>query len=536
MDIIRKSFIVLLVLSFVFFFACSKSGETQKAQESAKASEPVKSEPAKTESAAPQAATQTAPQAEASTASGASKKVGVQLFVMSYCPYGIQAENSMIKTLKALKGYVDFELHFVVSAAGGAIQSLHGQKEVDMDAVQICVGKINPDAQMEFIVEWNKNTSQPWQDVASKLSIDPDEIKGCLNSGYGVDVLKKDGSLCEELGVQGSPTLVIDGQQYRGPRSSRNFFDAICQAFEKKGAKPPVCSAPPDYLSTSDGQAAPGSCGDQGKPQVDEKPYNLIIVYPEDAMWPVEAQLKGLLEQTFPKAKIERVSDKSPRGKDLLKKTGVNRLPAVISTSAEFANNEFAKKKIMNVESKGGLIFINPADFGANFFVGLKPTEGVFEVYYRPDSARVKGIMPEILNIFIQNNYKAKKTKFFVKPYLKVSNDKLSAEGGDKALDEAKRELVVAGNWMDSLPSYLQALAGDYANWEMAAQKAGITAAVLLEKSRSGDTESQLLANSKQFSQFGIDQRADLLFVYRGQEMVLVRNAEEFGQFVKRLP
>lgn len=531
METLRKLSIAFLVFLLAFCFGCKKSGEPQKEAaanpEEAQPSEPVESSPEELKSEAP---------ADASPA-GAPEKITVQLFVMSYCPYGITAENSIAKTLKALKDYVNFELHFVVGEMDGTIQSLHGQKEVDMNAAQICVGKIAPDKQMDFIVEFNKNTNQPWQDAAKKLGISENDVKNCLDSGYGLDVQKEDAKLCERLNVQGSPTLIIDGQRYQGGRSSKHFFDAFCQMLERKGKKPSVCDAPPDYLSYEGQPEQPGSCGDaQGGRVTDDKPYNLIIVYPEDALWPIDAHLKNLLEQTFPKSKIDRVSDKSPQGKEFLKKTGLNKLPAVVSTTPEFAKNKLVENGTIKVQSKSGLYFLSPDDFGANYYLDVKPVNDVFAVYYRADSARVKNIVPEIMKILKQNSYQSKKTKIYIRPFLKVSGDEFASEGGEKAIEESRRELVVAEEWLDSFDIYLQSLAGDYSNWETAAKNAGITPAVLLEKALSGDTNSSLMNNSEQWFRYGLPDTLDLLFVYRACEMVLVRNPQEFDQFMKRLP
>lgn len=187
-------------------------------------------------------------------------KVSVQLFVMSDCPYGKTAENAIIHTLKALKDYVNFELKFVVSYKNGKLQSLHGQKEVEKNSVQICVGAIKPDKQLDFIVEWNQNSTESWQNIAKKFGINPQEVQDCVDSGYGIDAQVSDAELCEKLGVYGSPTLFIDGSKYNGKRSSKDFFDAICEALAKKGKKPGVCDNPPPYLSYSDGQTKGGSC------------------------------------------------------------------------------------------------------------------------------------------------------------------------------------------------------------------------------------------------------------------------------------
>lgn len=187
-------------------------------------------------------------------------KINVQLFVMSDCPYGKTAENSIIHTLKALKDYVNLELKFVVSYKDGKLQSLHGQSEVEKNSVQICFGAIKPDKQLDFIVEWNQSAGASWQSIASKFGVNPKEVQDCVDSGYGSDVQLGDAELTGKLGVRGSPTLIIEGEKYTGKRSSKDFFDAFCEALAKKGKKPAVCDNPPSYLSYSDDKKTSGSC------------------------------------------------------------------------------------------------------------------------------------------------------------------------------------------------------------------------------------------------------------------------------------
>jgi len=539
--------VLLSVVVTLLFFGCSKSEEAQPRAEGAKAEKPATSEvaTAKLEKPAPEPVQEgaAAPVAEAEQAESpsevkgqpASDRIKAQLFVMSYCPFGTQAENIIIKSLRALKGYVDFKLHFVVDESNGALRSLHGQKEVDKNSVQICAGKVNPEKQLDFIVEWNQKPSEAWRAIASNIGIDPDEIQNCLDSGYGIEVQKSDAKLCQELNVRGSPTLIIEGNRYNGPRSSKHFFESFCGALKNKGAKPPVCDNPPDYLSYTDGQSKAGSCGGEGA-VVDEKPYNIIVVYPENAVWPMDAQLKTVIAQTFPKAKIERVSDKSDRGKEIIKKTGVTRLPAVVSTDAEFAKSKPVTEELFSVECQKGLCFIKPEDLGSNFYISLKPRKETFEIFYRPDSARVRKIIPEIINILKQNNYNSKKTRILIKPYLAVQNGVLVAGGGDSAIDEARREAVIAEAWADSLGAYLQSLSNDFSNWDTAAQRAGIKPSALSEKAQSSDANNALLESAGLLAPFGLGPRADIVFLNNGQELVIIRNASEFDQLIKRLP
>ena len=56
----------------------------------------------------------------ASAARAADKKLPVELYVMSSCPYGVQAENGLFPALKALGDTVDLTLGFIGDETTGA--------------------------------------------------------------------------------------------------------------------------------------------------------------------------------------------------------------------------------------------------------------------------------------------------------------------------------------------------------------------------------------------------------------------------------
>ncbi|MEI6627429.1 MAG: hypothetical protein WCL61_02435, partial [bacterium] len=58
----------------------------------------------------------------------------VELFVMSYCPYGTQAEKGILPAVKALGNKIDFKLKFVA-------YTMHGDKETQENLLQYCINK-----------------------------------------------------------------------------------------------------------------------------------------------------------------------------------------------------------------------------------------------------------------------------------------------------------------------------------------------------------------------------------------------------------
>ena len=61
----------------------------------------------------------------------------VELFVMSYCPYGTQMEKGILPVLKTLGDSVDMELKFVDYA-------MHGEKELKENLNQYCIQENEP--------------------------------------------------------------------------------------------------------------------------------------------------------------------------------------------------------------------------------------------------------------------------------------------------------------------------------------------------------------------------------------------------------
>jgi protein-disulfide isomerase len=195
-------------------------------------------------------------------------KPEVELFVMAFCPYGVQAENLMKNVVDLLGTKVDFKVRFITSIQGNtpdSIGSLHGSNEANEDLRQVCIMKYyDQKTYWNYLMEIDTNCYPIYSDVArldtcwkaaaEKLKIDTAKIEGCSQSSEGVDLLKADDQLTQTYGVTGSPTLVINGDVYSGARTSEAFKQAICSGFT---TQPDECSS-----DLSEGtETASGSCG-----------------------------------------------------------------------------------------------------------------------------------------------------------------------------------------------------------------------------------------------------------------------------------
>jgi len=134
----------------------------------------------------------------------------LELFVMSQCPYGVKALNSMKEVLANFKGGITVEIHFIADEEGEGFRSLHGQPEVDENIRQLCAMKLYPKAYkfMDYILCRNQNiTSSDWEScTGAKTGIDTKKVKECFEGDMGKKLLREDIKIAQGLSVSGSPT------------------------------------------------------------------------------------------------------------------------------------------------------------------------------------------------------------------------------------------------------------------------------------------------------------------------------------------
>lgn len=168
-----------------------------------------------------------------------SEKPKVELFVMSYCPFGTQIEKGLLPVLDLLGNKIDFELKFCNYA-------MHDKKEIDEQLVQYCVQKNEPDKLKSYLYCFLKDSKSA--ECLTTAGINQNKLTSCVSATdeqYKVtqkfndkgawtskyppfDVFSEDNA---KYGVEGSPTLVINGQKITASRDSQSLLTTICSAF-----------------------------------------------------------------------------------------------------------------------------------------------------------------------------------------------------------------------------------------------------------------------------------------------------------------
>ncbi|HPO05776.1 MAG TPA: hypothetical protein PLQ36_01565 [Candidatus Gracilibacteria bacterium] len=202
-------------------------------------------------------------------------KPQVELFVMSHCPYGLQMEKGIIPAIETLGDKVNFQVKFCDYA-------MHGQKELDEQTLQHCIMQTEGSKYLSYLKCFIQ--SGETDSCLAEVAISRDNLQNCIastDSQYKInenyqnktgewkgefppfDIFKAEN---QKYKIQGSPSLVINGQEVDSGRDSHNLLKTICRGFQNPPAE---CEASLDSNSPAAGfggeatanNAADASCG-----------------------------------------------------------------------------------------------------------------------------------------------------------------------------------------------------------------------------------------------------------------------------------
>ncbi len=173
------------------------------------------------------------------------EKPVVDLFIMSHCPFGTQMEKGIIPVVKQLGETIDFNLKFVNYA-------MHGEKEVKEELNQYCIEK-DQNAKMMPYLECFLGTDggeTAGETCLAETEIDRDALAACTEAtdkefNILANLADKENWLNgrfpkfmthdaenKKYGVQGSPSLVVNGAKVSSGRDSASLMKLICSSFE----------------------------------------------------------------------------------------------------------------------------------------------------------------------------------------------------------------------------------------------------------------------------------------------------------------
>ena len=258
--------------------------------------------------AAPSEPTDTSPR-------GPDKKASVVMYVMSQCPYGVQAIDGFLPVLQEIGDQVDFRLEYIGEIKGGKPSSMHGDSEVKGDIQQLCARKLYPTQKTwtTFVACENRIWRQlpaGWEKCARLAGMDLGRMRSCIEGSQGVELLEASFLASKKANATGSPTIIIGGDQFSGERNKQEFMQTVCR---KLPHKPTPCTRlPPPHV----------------------EPEVLATIISDKRCKKCEQRIKGvegiMKGRFFPKLKVTRLDWSAPRARALLKKLKIKMLPTML--------------------------------------------------------------------------------------------------------------------------------------------------------------------------------------------------------------
>ena len=155
-------------------------------------------------------------------------KPTLELFVMSYCPFGVQAEEKIIPIVKKFGDQIDFKLRFIAGEKETIslnditpFTSLHGYPEVAENIRQLLIAQEYPDLYLDYILCRGKKLDKSWEDCAEKLGIDLTKIQKLFETPETEQLFRNNIKRAEALGIRASPTILVDNHQFRATQLLR---------------------------------------------------------------------------------------------------------------------------------------------------------------------------------------------------------------------------------------------------------------------------------------------------------------------------
>ena len=209
------------------------------------------------------AAAPTAPTTPPSQDMPKTAKPVVDLFIMTYCPYGLQAQEGLYPVMKLLGDDAEFNIKWVPYI-------MHGKQEIDENTRQYCIQKGQKSKYVDYVECFVGSKDAGICGV--QAGIDEAKVAACVTAAdaeFNIEknfddnaswlsgrypIYEVDKAEADALGVRGSPSMFINGVQYGGGRTSEAYKSAICGAFDEP---PEECGE----VLNSQAAAASGSCG-----------------------------------------------------------------------------------------------------------------------------------------------------------------------------------------------------------------------------------------------------------------------------------
>lgn len=333
-------------------------------------------------------------------ASRQSPPLRLELFVMSLCPYGMEAERYLIPALQALGDRADLRVYYIAdeAAAGadtaalppllgneapptparpgrgcsgssgaatgsGPFRSLHGQEEVDEGRRQVVLQEDGPTAFRAYLLcRSRQGAPADWRECARAVGVDPQTLEQRAQGPEGESLFRATIRHTNQARVQESPTLLVNGKEYEGEYAGFAVVRRLCREIpaDSACARVPVCGADTDCRAAAGTVAL---CEDPDSPTARcvahrVVPFTLTVLEAAACASCSTAAFLRTTTELFPGARVEVRRSDTPEGEALARAHGIEAFPAYLFGPGFARSPRFGRVRPMLMPTDGSYLVV----------------------------------------------------------------------------------------------------------------------------------------------------------------------------------
>jgi thiol-disulfide isomerase/thioredoxin len=166
----------------------------------------------------------------------------IDLFLMSYCPAGKDAQRQMGNYIEKNPNSFKVVCRYITKFREFGIDSFHGPDEIKEDIHQLLIQKYHPDKFWEYLKRYHEGKG--FEVACGELEIDSSELM--QRKAEGITFLEEDFNLCKELGINFSPTILLQNQILL---ASMNIVRGFLSQLQAEATRPTLQTLPIDKVS-----------------------------------------------------------------------------------------------------------------------------------------------------------------------------------------------------------------------------------------------------------------------------------------------
>ncbi|MBD3422154.1 MAG: hypothetical protein GF398_18740 [Chitinivibrionales bacterium] len=256
-----------------------------------------------------------------------SDPVSYDLYLMSQCPYGLEALQQLVDVKRKFPGFA-WKTWFIGDVVDDTVlRSLHGSAEVADEKIWLAVEKLHPERYPEFLMR-RAYSSESTLQLLAILDIDTNRVKQWVFE-HGAKQLALHYNRSNRLNINASPTLLADNNRVDGNITHARIAKAICA----QGDPSPKCDSLPECFTSADCKqpGMVGSCIDEGGKGrcrfTKAIPFTFTVIAAESTWQHPHEAIIATTRELFPSVKVRVVPPSSPRAQMLMQKYRIKALP-----------------------------------------------------------------------------------------------------------------------------------------------------------------------------------------------------------------